>query len=159
DLGSCGRKAVGVQLPPSAPYLLKSDNLHAHLRLVRGSRRSGAFDSVDLRFGDWCGTFEKIKVAPFVGLLDVLQKQFAVAPRIDAVLRPPRSSAPGQFLVAYAHIQLARGDVQLDDVAFLQQRERSTDKRFRRDMQDARAVACAAHARVGDAHHVAYARL
>src|SRR5216684_7357441 len=22
DLGSCGRKAVGVQLPPSAPYLL-----------------------------------------------------------------------------------------------------------------------------------------
>ncbi len=31
-----------------------------------------SFDSVDLRFGDRCGTFEKIEVASFVGLFDVL---------------------------------------------------------------------------------------
>src|SRR6267143_6275056 len=113
DLGSCGRKAVGVRLPPSAPNLVS---------LLTPS------NSVDLRFGDRCSAFEKIKVASFVGLLDVLQKQFAVAARIDAVFRPPRSSAAGQFLVAHPHIQLARGDVQFDDVTFLQQRERSANK-------------------------------
>jgi len=31
-----------------------------------------SFDSVDLRFGDRCGAFEKIEVASFVGLFDVL---------------------------------------------------------------------------------------
>src|SRR5260370_33935324 len=86
------------------------------------------FNSVDLRFGDRCSAFEKIKVASFVGLRYVLQKQFAVAARIDAVFRPPRSSAEGQFLVAHAHIQLARVDVQFDDVTVLQQRERSANK-------------------------------
>ena len=51
------------------------------------------------------------------------------------------------------------GDVELDEVAVAHERERAADERLRRDVQHARAVARAAHARVGDAHHVAHALL
>ena len=51
----------------------------------------------------------------------------------------------------------ARGDVDLDLVAGLHQSQRAADKALRRHMQNAGAVAGAAHARVGNAHHVAHA--
>jgi hypothetical protein len=50
----------------------------------------------------------------------------------------------------------ARGDVDLDLVAGLHEGKRTADKALRRHMQNAGAVAGAAHARVGNAHHVAH---
>ncbi len=49
----------------------------------------------------------------------------------------------------------AGGDVEFDDVAFFQQRERATDKGLGRNVEDAGTVTRAAHSRVGNADHVA----
>ena len=49
------------------------------------------------------------------------------------------------------------GDVERDDVAVAHERERTADERLGRHVQHARAVARAAHARIGDAQHVAHA--
>ena len=51
------------------------------------------------------------------------------------------------------------GDVDRDQVAGPHQRQRPADVRLGRDVQDAGAVAGAAHARVADPHHVAHALL
>jgi hypothetical protein len=53
----------------------------------------------------------------------------------------------------------ARRHVDLDGVAGAHECQRPADEAFRRHMQDAGAVAGAAHASVRDAHHVAHARL
>ena len=52
-------------------------------------------------------------------------------------------------------VRPALGHVQLDDVAIPHERQRAPGERFRRDVQDARAVARPAHPRVRHAHHVA----
>src|SRR6266852_2087563 len=59
---------------------------------------------MDLWLRNCRGSFEKIEVAPLVGLLDVFEKQFAIAARIDSGLRPPSGAAPTQLLFADAHI-------------------------------------------------------
>ena len=52
---------------------------------------------------------------------------------------------------------LSRGHIEFDHVAILHEGEWTADERFRRDVQHARAIRRAAHAAVGDAHHVAHA--
>src|SRR5215472_13052851 len=48
-------------------------------------------------------------------------------------------------------VDAARGDIDLDLIAGLHQRQRPADKALRRHVQNASAVAGAAHARVGNA--------
>jgi hypothetical protein len=50
--------------------------------------------------------------------------------------------------------KLAGADVQRDEVPRLHQRERASHERLRGHVQDAGAVAGAAHPGAGDAHHV-----
>ena len=110
---------------------------------------------MDLWLGDGSGAFQEIKVATFVSLFDVLHEKFSVAAGKDAFLWAPGGPAAGQFIVAHEHIALAGGDVQFDEVALFQQRQRTADEGFGRDVEDAGAITCAAHASVGNADHVA----
>jgi hypothetical protein len=110
---------------------------------------------MNFRFRDRSGAFQEIEVAAFVSLLDVLHEELAVTAGINSLFRAPSRAAPAQFLCAHAHVQLAGRDVEFDDIAFLQQRERPTDKGLGGDVQNAGAVASAAHTRVGNTDHVA----
>lgn len=56
-------------------------------------------------------------------------------------------------------LQAALGDIQLDLIAIADESEWSAEGGFRRDMQHNCAVRGAAHARVGDAQHIANALL
>src|SRR2546426_11225272 len=111
--------------------------------------------SVD--FGLWyrLPRLEEIEVAALVRLRDVLEIQGAVTSRVLRWrLLPPRAPF-GKFVVADVEGQPARGNVEFDDVAVLDEGEWPTDVRLGRDVQYAGAVAGAAHPGVGDAHHVA----
>ena len=104
--------------------------------------------------------FEEVEVAALVGLRDVLQVQRAVAAAVLRRGRLPVGPALLQLLVGDVQRRAAaRGHVELDHVAVADERERAADVRLRRHVQHAGAVAGAAHARVGDAHHVAHALL
>ena len=63
------------------------------------------------------------------------------------------------LFVAQMHVDRALRHIDRDGVAGAHRGERAADLRFRRDMQDAGAIAGAAHARIGDAQHVAHALL
>jgi len=71
----------------------------------------------------------------------------------------PCGAAFCQFRLRYIEIDGARRDIQRDRIAILHQRQRPADIGFRRNMQDAGAVAGAAHPRIRQPHHVAHALL
>ena len=81
----------------------------------------------------------------------------AIAAGIMRRRRSPGGAPARKFVVADVQMNAACRDIDLDLVAGLHQRQRTADKTFRGDVQDAGAVACAAHACVGNAHHVAHA--
>ena len=114
---------------------------------------------MNLRFADRGGAFEEVEVAALVGLRDVTGVEVAVAAGIGDLARLPLRAPRRQLLVGHPQRQPPRRDVELDDVAVPDERQRPADERLRRDVQHARAVAGAAHPRVGDAHHVADALL
>src|SRR5450631_147608 len=101
--------------------------------------------------------FEEVKVAALIGLPDVAGEHPAIA-ALEAGLRLfPCGAALCQLRLRNIEIDAARGDVERDAVAVLHERQRPADIGFRRDMQDAGAVAGAAHARIRHPHHVAHA--
>src|SRR5215472_17023394 len=80
-----------------------------------------------------------------------------VAPRLlDAGGWLPVGTAPRELRVGYRHVESAGSDVELDYVAGAHQPERTTNRGLRRDVQDHGPIAGAAHARIGDTHHVAH---
>src|SRR5882672_4233015 len=111
---------------------------------------------VYLGVGHRRGTLEEIEVAAFVGLLDVLAEDRAVAPFVFPWRGLPAAFPLLQFLGGDLQVQFALFDVQFDEIAVPDESQRSADKGFRGDVQDAGAVAGAAHARVRQAHHVAH---
>src|ERR1044072_2523967 len=66
----------------------------------------------------------------------------------------PGLPAPRQFGVVDQNIHPARRGVNQDAVAVAQERQRATDKRFRRDIADAHAAGGAGEAAVGDQSHL-----
>src|SRR4029077_7775802 len=68
----------------------------------------------------------------------------------------PRRAAAVELLLANVQMDAARRHVHLDGVAGLYERQRPADEALRRNMQDAGAVARAAHASVRDADHVTH---
>src|SRR5271169_256658 len=103
--------------------------------------------------------FEKIKVAALVGLADMLRKHRPIAAEIMRRRRCPGGAAARECLLADIEVNASLSDIDLDLVAGLHEGERAADKAFGCHVQDAGAVACAAHARIGNAQHVAHAGL
>ncbi len=98
---------------------------------------------------------EEAEVASFVGLGDFVEEELAVAAGEFRWWWRPLAAAACEFRVADEEFERAVGDVELDEVACLDEGERATRCGFRGHVQDAGAVAGAAHAGVRDADHVA----
>src|SRR5688572_14125339 len=115
------------------------------------------FKLMNLGFGGRRGALQEIEVAALVGLAYVLGEHYAVAAAIARRRRRPDRLAARQFRIADMEVDAALVDIDLDLVAGLDEGEWTADEAFRRDMQDAGAIARPAHAAVGNAHHVAHA--
>jgi hypothetical protein len=87
--------------------------------------------SMDFRFRDGRGAFEKVEVASCVRLLYVLHEKAAVPSRIDPFSRPPSCASEGEFFVADSHVQLTGGNIKVNDIAFFQQRQRAAYETLR----------------------------
>src|ERR1700751_1498838 len=99
---------------------------------------------MDFRVRRRRGALEKIEVASLVRLAHMLREQPPVAAAIARRRLPPGGAALLELLVAHLQAQAPAGDVEFDDVAVAHESERAADEGFRRDMQDAGAVARAA---------------
>src|SRR5689334_8510691 len=96
---------------------------------------------MNLRFGDRRRALQKIEVAAFVGLSDMLRIHRSIAARIAYRRRRPGGVPALELVVAHMQMDAARGDVDLDLVACRHERERAADEAFRRDVQNAGTVA------------------
>src|SRR5580658_8524583 len=114
---------------------------------------------MNLRLRRWLAALQEIEIAALIGLADMSRIHGAVTPRITWWRRRPRRAASRKFIVSDVQMNLARRDIDLDFVAGFDQRQRAADKTLRCHVQDARAVARAAHTCVGNAQHVAHAAL
>src|SRR5216684_2866429 len=110
--------------------------------------RSGTTESINRRLADRRAEagFEEIEIAAFVGLLDVLREHPAISAFEAALRLLPFGAAFGKLGFRDIEIDGACADIKGDAVAGSHQSERSADIGFRRHMQDAGAVARAAHA-------------
>src|SRR4029077_11008766 len=115
--------------------------------------------SVNFWFRDWCGPLQKIEVASFVCLLDVLHEKFAVPPRENSCSRSPGGSPASQLHLGHLHVQRTGGYVEFDEVTLVQQSERTTHERFGCDMKNTSSVIGSAHSRVRNADHIAHSCL
>jgi hypothetical protein len=102
---------------------------------------------------------EEVEVAAFVGLQHraVEERRVAALGNGRRAARPARRERlfPARELgVVDEEIDAPGGDIEANRIAVLHQRERAAERGLGRDVQDDRAERGAAHARVGDAHHV-----
>src|SRR5260370_24455117 len=104
--------------------------------------------SVNFRLRDARSALQKIEVAAFVGLADVLREDGAVAALEFAGRGLPGAFSLLQFCLGNLQVQNPLVDIELDEVAVSDQRERPANVGFRRDVQYAGAVARSAHARI-----------
>ena len=114
---------------------------------------------IDVRLGN-CGRvagLEKVEIAAFVGLRDVPLVQHRITSPVTAGRRLPCLPCAAAVRRRRRADGCAAPDVDRDQVAAVDQRQRAADRALRRDVQHARAVVCSAHARVRDADHVAHA--
>src|SRR5262245_21475765 len=113
---------------------------------------------MNLRFRRGRGALQEVEVAALVGLADMGRKRRAVAALETGRRLLPGSAPAVELLLADVKMDAARRHVDLDLVAGLDEGERTADVALRGNVKDTGAVARAAHAPVGDAHHVAHAR-
>src|ERR1700678_2886960 len=105
--------------------------------------RAGWWGSVDRRLANRRAEvgFQEVEVAAFMRLADVLGVHVAITTLEPRCRRRPRGFATSQFLIRNPHVDAASGNIDLDDVAGAEQRQRSSDERLRRNMQHAGAIA------------------
>ena len=159
--------ALFTDEPPPAPLAALLAQQQVEVLVVPSDVRGGKPDShpaptsgrsVDVGFGHRpCGArLEEVEVAALVGLRHVLLVEHRPAALVAARRRCPGGAAPRELVVVDVQVDAPRRHVERDPVAGRHQRERPADRALGRDVQHARAVVRAAHARVGDAHHVAH---
>src|SRR5688500_14630937 len=99
---------------------------------------------MNLRVCNWGRALEEIEVAALVGLRDVPGVELPVSARVLGRSRRP-GRAPGRELrVGHTERDPPGRNVELDDVAVPDERQRAADERLRRDVQHARPVTGAA---------------
>src|SRR5262245_1090650 len=89
---------------------------------------------------------QKIEIASFIGLPDMGRVHRSVTALVARRRRSPGAAAARELFVGGLEMDAPRTGVDLDLVARLNESERPTHVAFGRHMQDARAVAGAAHA-------------
>src|ERR1700693_4282760 len=89
---------------------------------------------------------QKIEITSLVRLRDMAHEERAVAARVSRLGLLPCRTPPRELGIAHLELELARADIELDQIAIFDKRERSADIRLRRHVQHARAIRCAAHA-------------
>lgn len=102
---------------------------------------------------------QKIEIAAFVGLQNMLREQPAIAALVmDARWR--QSGQPARDLSGLdEEIEAAMRHVQLDEIASTYGRQRAASRRLWRGVHDHSAKRCAAHARIADPYHITDALL
>src|SRR3984893_3653176 len=103
---------------------------------------------MNLRLGGTLRARKKIEIAALVGLAAMLGIHRTIAAQKMRRRRLPGGAAPRELFFADVKMDFARRDVDLDFGAGLHQSQWPADKAFGRDVQDAGAVAGAAHARI-----------
>src|SRR5437764_14417481 len=101
--------------------------------------------SVDLRLGDAALAGEEVEVAALVGLPDMGAVHGAIAARVARRRRLPGGAPRVELLLAHMQMNAARAHIDLALVAGVHEGQGAADKTFRRDVQDAGAIARAAH--------------
>src|SRR5438128_538596 len=134
-----GRCAHVVAEKPARPELVPRERSSVDCR-----------ELMNFRLGNRAERCEKIEIAAFVGLADMLRVKRAVAAWVTWCGLFPGSAAAGNFFVQNVQMDAARGHIDFDLVAGLDEGKRTANEAFRRHMQNAGAVARAAHARIGN---------
>src|SRR4051794_2777300 len=93
---------------------------------------------------DGGASLEPDEVATVVRLQEVLAEEANVAAVARVVRRRPRAPPPLELGLVHEQVDSPRLDVEADAIAVLDERERTADRRLRRDVQDDRAVRGAA---------------
>src|SRR4249919_1118064 len=104
--------------------------------------------SMNFRLGNGTERRKKIKITDLVRLADVLRIKCAIAARITRRGLLPCSAAARNLLVPNVQMNAAYRHVDLDLITGFHESQRAADKTFRSHMENAGAVACAAHARI-----------
>src|SRR5205085_1516067 len=97
---------------------------------------------------------QKVEIGAVACLQHLVDVKLPVAALERRLRRLPARTARGELALAHQELKLALRHVELDLVAVAHERERAAGGRLGRDVQHYRAVRGAAHARIGDAHHV-----
>ena len=103
--------------------------------------------------------WRKSKSQPWWAWVTCCGEQLRVAAGGRELSGHPGRTAGGEVFFRDAQVDAATRDVQRDEVARLDERQRASDEGLGRDVQDAGAVGGAGHAGVADPHHVADALL
>src|SRR4051812_7355377 len=96
-------------------------------------------ESVDLRLRRVRAGVEELEVAAFVGLRRFHAEELRVAARVAILRWTPGLFSAGQLFVADAQVDLARLDVQLDQISVADECDRAADGAFGGDVEDAGA--------------------
>src|SRR3954466_13382291 len=97
--------------------------------------------SMNLRLRHLGLALQEVEIAALVGLADVLGEHRAITARVFRCRRHPGGLPSRELGVADMQMDHPLVDVDLDLVAGLHEGERPADEAFRRDVQDAGAVA------------------
>src|SRR5215831_11995139 len=112
---------------------------------------------MNFRLGNRPEWRKEIEIAPLIGLANMLRVERTIATWITWRGLLPGSTTAADFLLRDMEMNAPRRDVHLYLVAGAHKSERAADKAFRRDVENARAIARTAHACIGNAQHVANA--
>src|SRR5262245_21258758 len=94
------------------------------------------------------GAYKEIEIHAAVSLQDVVIVEPAVAATRRWLWRLPSLAPARDLRLRHVEMKPPSGYVELDRVSILNYRQHSAGRRFGRNMQDHRAIGCAAHAGV-----------
>src|SRR3954452_3887095 len=106
---------------------------------------------MDLGLGDDAWLLQEVEIAAVVRSADMLREHRPIAAWVASFRPGPCGFAASQFFVRDLQVDYASRNVDFDQVTRTHEGERAPDKALRGHVQDACAIARAAHAQVRDA--------
>src|SRR5262245_12852994 len=100
---------------------------------------------MNFRLGNYAERREKIEIATFICLADMLRIKRAVTARVAGRRLFPDGTTTSDFFLGNVQMDAACGDIDLEGVARLDKGQRAADEAFGRNVKNACAVAGTAH--------------